>query len=204
MHESLLPREFPGGRLRRLRPADREAFQAYRGIAELGRYRGMVTDVRCRGTRVPCRDEPGATVQAGRMGATRHRGTGFRRSRWRHRPASVRGWTRRGGRVHARAISARPWHRCACGGRSARATMLATTEIFQVLGITDARNLASVRLLERLGFKHLATRQVVFHGEPCSEKVYALARKWRPTIVPPDRSPSWTTSTCLCSWHRPV
>jgi hypothetical protein len=28
--ETLLPREFPGGRLRRLRPADLQAFQAYR------------------------------------------------------------------------------------------------------------------------------------------------------------------------------
>ncbi len=40
MHETLLPREFFGGRLRRLRPPDREAFQAYRTMPELGRYQG--------------------------------------------------------------------------------------------------------------------------------------------------------------------
>lgn len=40
MHETLLPREFFGGRLRRLHPRDRAAFQAYRSLPELGRYQG--------------------------------------------------------------------------------------------------------------------------------------------------------------------
>lgn len=40
MHETLLPREFPGGRLRQMVPHDLAAFQAYRSIPELGRYQG--------------------------------------------------------------------------------------------------------------------------------------------------------------------
>jgi len=38
--ESPLPRRFPGGLLRRLRPSDLSSFQAYRSIPELGRYQG--------------------------------------------------------------------------------------------------------------------------------------------------------------------
>ena len=38
--DSLLPRQFPGGCLRRLRHSDFGAFQAYRRIPELGRYQG--------------------------------------------------------------------------------------------------------------------------------------------------------------------
>ena len=35
-----LPRAFSGGLLRRLRPSDLAAFQAYRSIPELGRFQG--------------------------------------------------------------------------------------------------------------------------------------------------------------------
>ncbi len=203
MHESLLPREFPGGRLRRLRPADREAFQAYRGIAELGRYQGWspMSDAAAleflAGMNQAPLFKPGEWVQ---LGIAEPGSDALVGDIGLH--LSEDGTTGEVGFTLAPSAQGRGIAARAVG--EALALMFATTEIFQVLGITDARNLASVRLLERLGFKHLATRQVVFHGEPCSEKVYALARKWRPTIVPPDRSPSWTTSTCLCSWHRPV
>ena len=54
--------------------------------------------------------------------------------------------------------------------------MFANTTATHILGITDARNTPSIRLLERLGFKGLETRQVTFREEPCSEKVYDLAK----------------------------
>lgn len=47
--------------------------------------------------------------------------------------------------------------------------------IERVTGMTDARNLASVRLLERLGFRHCETRATVYKGEPCVEQVYVRA-----------------------------
>ena len=36
--------------------------------------------------------------------------------------------------------------------------------------------LPSIRLLERLGFKCLGSREVTFRGEPCTESVYAMPR----------------------------
>ena len=50
------------------------------------------------------------------------------------------------------------------------------TPASRILGITDARNTASVRLLERLGFKCGETRHAVFRGEECMELVFVLPR----------------------------
>jgi aminoglycoside 6'-N-acetyltransferase len=52
-----------------------------------------------------------------------------------------------------------------------RATSARTVE-----GITDSRNAASIRLLERIGFRHHATRAAVFRGETCTEIIYTLPR----------------------------
>jgi aminoglycoside 6'-N-acetyltransferase len=46
----------------------------------------------------------------------------------------------------------------------------------RVLGITDARNHASVGVLERVGMHKQEERNAVFHGEPCVEYVYAVLR----------------------------
>lgn len=48
--------------------------------------------------------------------------------------------------------------------------------VARVLGITDVRNLASLRLLQRLGFVPQETRAAVFKGEPCLETVCVLQR----------------------------
>ena len=61
--------------------------------------------------------------------------------------------------------------------RSALELFFHLTSAKQVVGLTDARNVASVRLLKRLGFEHRETRSVVFRGEDCSEEAYALDRK---------------------------
>jgi aminoglycoside 6'-N-acetyltransferase len=54
--------------------------------------------------------------------------------------------------------------------------LFGATEATQLLGITDALNLPSIRLLERLGFKYQQSRSVLFRGEQCSEKLYLLKR----------------------------
>lgn len=41
--------------------------------------------------------------------------------------------------------------------------------IRRLSGITDTRNTASIRLLERLGFRHERTAPAIFRGEPCEE-----------------------------------
>jgi RimJ/RimL family protein N-acetyltransferase len=50
------------------------------------------------------------------------------------------------------------------------------TAVQRVIGITDARNTPSVRLLERVGMRRVESRETVFKGEPCTEWVYARRR----------------------------
>ena len=57
------------------------------------------------------------------------------------------------------------------------------TAITRVVSITDARNLAAVRLLQRLGMQLLRTRNAFFRGEPCQEHFFSLSRHdraWMP------------------------
>ncbi len=51
------------------------------------------------------------------------------------------------------------------------------TPAHRVIGITDTRNLPSIRLLERLGFRKIDTLQSIFQGEACTEYVFALTRR---------------------------
>lgn len=44
----------------------------------------------------------------------------------------------------------------------------------RVIGITDARNRASIRVLERLGLRLQSQEDTVFKGEPCTELRYVL------------------------------
>jgi len=49
------------------------------------------------------------------------------------------------------------------------------TRVRRLIGITDVRNTASARLLERLGMTLEAEEETIFRGEPCREARYALA-----------------------------
>lgn len=46
----------------------------------------------------------------------------------------------------------------------------------RVIGITDARNIASIRLLARVGMQMLGSTPAVFRGESCTEYSYARYR----------------------------
>jgi aminoglycoside 6'-N-acetyltransferase len=50
------------------------------------------------------------------------------------------------------------------------------TAVSRIIGITDARNAASVGVLERVGMSQVESREVVFKGEPCVEWVYSIGR----------------------------
>ena len=50
------------------------------------------------------------------------------------------------------------------------------TAVDRILGVTDARNAASVRVLERVGMARFESRETVFKGEACTEWVYAIQR----------------------------
>jgi len=50
------------------------------------------------------------------------------------------------------------------------------TAAARIVGVTDSRNSASIRLLERVGMRRVATRHTVFNAEPCIEHTYAVSR----------------------------
>jgi len=60
--------------------------------------------------------------------------------------------------------------------RCAIAMLFESRQVDVVEGITDARNGPSIRLLERVGMRHVRTRQAAFKGEACTEHVYCIAR----------------------------
>jgi RimJ/RimL family protein N-acetyltransferase len=175
MHETQLPRDFSGGRLRRLRPTDRRAFQAYRAIPELGRYQGW---------------SPMSEAEALEFLAEMNQAPLFTPGEWMQlgiaEPESdsligdIGLYLSEDGGTGEVGFTLQPSAQGrGTAGRAVREALqllFATTAVSRVLGITDARNLPSIRLLERSGFKYLHTRQVQFRGEPCSENVYALER----------------------------
>ena len=60
--------------------------------------------------------------------------------------------------------------------RQALKLIFELTAVERVVGITDARNVASIRLLERVGMVRQEERDTEFRGESCVEYVYALVR----------------------------
>ena len=52
-----------------------------------------------------------------------------------------------------------------------------------IRGVADARNLASRRLVERLGFAPASEADAVFRGESCVEITYVLAKPARPVAA---------------------
>jgi RimJ/RimL family protein N-acetyltransferase len=175
MHETLLPREFLGGRLRRLNTRDHAAFQAYRSIPELGRYQGwspmsdaealeFLDEMQHAALFTPAHwiqlgiAEPASDALVGDIGLyLSEDGTSGEVGFTLQPSAQGRG-------VASRAVC------------EAVQLLFAATDINRVLGITDERNLASIRLLERIGFEFIERRRVAFRGEPCTEWVYALTR----------------------------
>jgi aminoglycoside 6'-N-acetyltransferase len=50
------------------------------------------------------------------------------------------------------------------------------TSAARVIAVTDARNTASVKVLERVGMSRVESRETLFKGEPGVEWVYARSR----------------------------
>jgi aminoglycoside 6'-N-acetyltransferase len=173
MLETLLPREFSGGRLRRLRASDLQAFQTYRTLPELGLYQGW---------------SPMSDAEAVAFLTGMNRAPLFRPGEWVQlgiaEPASdglvgdIGLFLSEDGETGEVGFTLQPSAQGrGIAGRAVREALqllFAATEVSRVRAITDARNLPSIRLLERLGFEFLSRRSVVFRGEPCTEKVYVL------------------------------
>jgi [ribosomal protein S5]-alanine N-acetyltransferase len=170
-----LPRHGAGVVLRRLSALDAAAFQSYRTDAELGRYQGWsaMSDAKAREFLSEMNTaplfRPGAWAQiavAGPDGGallgdiglvlaedSQHAEIGFTLARHAQ------------GRGLATAAAPEAVH-----------LLFDFTAVVRVLGITDARNHASILVLGRIGMRKLDERSAVFHGEPCVECVYAILR----------------------------
>jgi [ribosomal protein S5]-alanine N-acetyltransferase len=170
-----LPRYGAGVVLRRLSASDLAAFQAYRSDIELGRYQGWsaMPDAEARAyleamntvplfrpsewTQVAIA-EPKALALLGDIGLylaedTCHAEIGFTLAR----------------AAHGRGLAT-------AAVREAVKLIFELTTVARVLGITDARNHASVAVLGRIGMRKQEERTAVFRGESCVEYVYAVAR----------------------------
>lgn len=55
--------------------------------------------------------------------------------------------------------------------------VFACSDVDQLVGITDERNLPSIRLLERVGMSQRDRIATEFQGEPCVEYVFTLSRR---------------------------
>lgn len=176
MNPPTLPLEFSLGRLRRVHPNDLAAFQAYRALPELGRYQGWS----------PMSDEA-----ATRFLDEMHRAALFEPGEWVQLGIADTGTDELIGDIGLYlsddeswgevGFTLQPTHQgrgiATSAVRQALELLFARTRIAEVRGITDQRNTASVRLLQRLGFIWAEDRAADFRGERCVEQVFAVCRE---------------------------
>lgn len=175
MPEAALPRDGPRVRLRWLRSDDLPRFQACRADPELGRYQGWapVPDDEARAflavmaTLPFC--PPGEWMQlaiAAREGDELIGDIGLRRAP--HGAALEIGFTLMR-EHHGR-------------GLAREAVQLALDAVFEhtavqcVQAVVDARNAASLHLLQRLGFVQVGSEEAIFKGEICQELQFERRR----------------------------
>lgn len=162
--------------LRRVSPADLAAFQSYRNDVDLGRFQGwspqgdqeaLVFIIEMAGAPLFQPDhwiqlaieDTASSSMIGDLGVfisndEQQAEIGFTLSR----PAQGMG-------LATRAV------------RLAVALILRSTQVRQIVGVTDTRNLASAKLLERVGMQKRETLTAVFKGEPCHEHIYVISRQ---------------------------
>jgi aminoglycoside 6'-N-acetyltransferase len=166
--------------LRRLSPDDLPAFQAYRHDPEVGRWQGwqpqpeaqalaFLNDMAAAPLFVP-----GTWSQLGIADALTGQLIGDVGIH-----ISEDGREAEFGFSLARAAQGRGLASAAV--REAMALVFAQTPVQRIHAQTDSRNLACIRLLERLGATKLAEIATEFRGEPCVELRYELAARTRAT-----------------------
>lgn len=162
--------------LRRLRPGDLAAFQAYRHDPEVGRWQGW---------------QPQTDAQALAFLAEMATCPLFAPGQWTQLAIaddltdqligdlgihiSDDATEAEFGFTLARAAQGRGLASAAV--REALQRVFAETPVQRIHAQTDARNTACLRLLQRLGATHVARIEAEFRGEPCIEHRYELARR---------------------------
>ncbi len=171
-----LPRVAGNVVLRRLDLADLRAFQAYRQDAELGRYQGWAatSDEEAReflghmGNAALLQPATWCQIgiaEAGSLSLIGDIGLLLARD---GREAEI-GFTLRR-ESQGRGLATAAVH-------AAIELVFESTAVERVVGISDVRNVSSIRLLGRVGMRKLETRSAMVLGEPCEEYVYAVARR---------------------------
>lgn len=175
-----LPRQGPRISLRRLRVADLELFQAYRADPNVGRFQGWSPMSTSEATAflsdmsTAAFGKDGAWFQIGIAERSTDRligdlGVCLRRAEDRY--AEI-GFTlaaeSQGQGLASEAV------------REALVLLFEQTDVARVIAITDTRNDASIRLLQRVGMTLTETVSAVFRGEPCEEHVFVLSRPEAP------------------------
>lgn len=168
-----LPRVAGNAVLRRLAAADLRAFQSYRHDPELGHYQGWVAtsdeDARrlLRHMSTAKLLQPGVWCQIGIAHANGRDLIGdiglILASNSMH--AEIGFTLRRESQGHGLATAA---------VKGTIELVFEMTRAAKVVGIADARNVASTRLLQRAGMRKMETRPAKLRGEPCTEHVYAI------------------------------
>ena len=161
--------------LRRLAPADLRAFQAYRGDPDVGRYQGWLpmTDAEA-GVFL----EHMAAAEPFAPGAWFQLGIADRDSNVLIGDIGVHVAADGGHAEIGFTLRASAQGR-GLGSEAVRAVvdlLLDRVKLPRVVAITDARNLPSVRLLERVGMRRVETVSTSFRGEPCIEHKFAISR----------------------------
>lgn len=180
-----LPRIGPRVVLRRLRPEDIADFQAYRSDPEVGRYQGW---------------SPMSLAEAHAFIVEMGAATFGLIGQWVQIAIADRATDRLIGDIGVclRADGgkhAEIGYSLATGsqgkGLASEAVLAAILMLFEstgidhIVGVTDARNEASGRLLKRVGMTLQDTVNTVFRGEPCVEHVYAIHREVLMRLLPP-------------------
>ena len=170
-----LPRRANHVVLRRLAPSDLRAFQEYRRDPVIGQYQGWTlksdaeaSEFLAAMSTAPLL-QPGTWCQIGVAGPDGMDLTGdiglFLAADGREAQIGIS--LRRESQGHGIATAA---------VREAINLIFEQTRVDRVLGIADARNLRSIRMLQRAGMSMIESRKTLFREEPCIEHVYAISR----------------------------
>lgn len=170
-----LPREGARVLLRRLRPGDLAAFQAYRHDPVVGLYQGWIAQ-----------SDRAASEFLEQM----HEAEPLRYDAWTQLAIARREDDGLIGDIGIRVAA--DGSEAEVGftlGRTAQRQGLATeavsaacalvfelTPARRILAVVDARNTSAIRLVERIGMRRIATAPAVFRGEACVEHTYELRR----------------------------
>lgn len=171
----LLPVDAGLATLRRFEPADLAAFQAYRGDPEVGRYQGW---------------SPMSEAVAAAFIAEMRDCELFRAGAWSQVAIATRDGSELIGDIGLHlsadrseveigftlAPAAQRRGIATAAVRAAIDLAFRATPARRVVGITDERNLPSIRLLERAGMRLVGKAATVFRDEPCIEATYAITR----------------------------